>query len=126
MAARILVIEDDPNSRELMRFLLGRSGYGVTLAEDGAAGLAAARRDQPDLIISDIQLPELNGFEVAASIAADPSLRHIPLIAVTASAMAGDRENIIRSGFTDYVSKPIEPETFVVQIAQYLPRRDGA
>ncbi|MBA4790756.1 MAG: response regulator [Pseudomonadota bacterium] len=126
MAARILVIEDHPTSRELMHFILTRSGYEVMLAADGAAGLAAARQQRPDLIISDIQLPIMTGFEVAAAVAADPDLKGVPLIAVTASAMAGDRENIIRSGFMDYVSKPIEPETFVVQVSRYLPRRDGA
>lgn len=125
MPARILVIEDHPTSRELMRFILTRSGYEVMLAEDGAAGLAAARRQRPDLIISDIQLPIMTGFEVATAAAADPNLKDVPLIAVTASAMAGDRENIIRCGFIDYVSKPIEPETFVVQVAKYLPHRGG-
>lgn len=122
MARRILVIEDHPDSRELMSFLLTQSGYEVVSAADGMSGLEAARRTHPDLIISDIQLPLMNGFEVAAAIAADPDLAHIPLIAVTASAMAGDRENIIRSGFHDYVSKPIEPETFVVQIGRYLKK----
>ncbi|MEW6254720.1 MAG: response regulator [Pseudomonadota bacterium] len=120
MAPRVLIIEDHADSRELMHFLLSRSGYDVICAADGVEGLEAARRTQPDLIISDIQIPRLNGFQVAAAIAADPNLRHIPLIAVTASAMAGDRETIVRSGFHDYVSKPIEPETFVVQIARFL------
>lgn len=123
MAYKILVIEDHADSRDLMSFLLSRSGYEVVSEADGAAGLAAARRIQPDLIISDIQLPLMNGFQVAAAIARDPELKHIPLVAVTASAMAGDRENIIRSGFHDYVSKPIEPETFVIQIARFLEKR---
>lgn len=126
MARRILVIEDHPDSRDLMSFLLTRSGYEVVSASDGVAGVEVARRTRPDLIISDIQLPLMNGFEVAAAIVADPDLAHIPLIAVTASAMAGDRENIIRSGFHDYVSKPIEPETFAVQISRYLEKTEGA
>lgn len=124
MSARILVIEDHPTNRALMHYILTKADYVVLLAEDGLSGLAIARRELPDLIISDIQLPGMDGFALVAAFAADPRLANVPVIAVTASAMSGDRENIIRAGFDDYISKPIEPESFVSQISRHLPKRD--
>lgn len=124
MATRILVIEDHPTNRELMHYILTKAGHTVLLAGDGLTGLAMARREQPDLIISDIHLPGMDGFALLVALAATPNLADVPVIAVTASAMSGDRENIIRAGFDDYVSKPIEPESFVSQISRHLPKRD--
>lgn len=122
MAARILVVEDHPTNRELMDYILTKAGHTVLLAEDGLSGLAMARKERPDLIISDIQLPGMDGFTLLAALSADPLLANVPVIAVTASAMSGDRENIISAGFDDYVSKPIEPESFVAQISRHLPK----
>ncbi|TCT06193.1 response regulator [Aquabacter spiritensis] len=121
MPATILVIEDHPTNRDLMHFLLTKSGFRVLLAEDGTRGLEIARRARPDLVLSDVHMPGLSGFEVVRAMAQDPDLAAIPIIAVTASAMSGDRETMIRAGFHDYVSKPIEPETFVAQVARHLP-----
>jgi CheY-like chemotaxis protein len=121
MPARILVIEDDPNTLELMTYLLTAFGHTVLTAENGVAGLAMARAERPDLIACDIQLPQLDGLGVARELAKDPELAGIPLIAVTAFSMVGDRETILSAGFDDYISKPIEPEKFVAQLDRYLP-----
>jgi two-component system cell cycle response regulator len=114
--ARILVIEDHAPSLELIVYLLEAFGHEVRSATDGAAGLAAVYGDPPDLIICDIQLPELDGIEIARRLKADPTLRDIPLVAVTASAMTGDRGSVLAAGFDVYIAKPIVPETFVQQI----------
>ena len=121
MPARILVIEDDPNTMELMTYLLTAFGHTPLTAGNGVAGVALASAEQPDLIVCDIQLPELDGYGVARALAEDPRLSDIPLIAVTALAMVGDREKILAVGFDGYMSKPIIPETFVEQLDCYLP-----
>lgn len=121
MAGRILVIEDNPANLELMSYLLRAFGYTVLTAGDGAEGIAAARRELVDLIICDIHLPNVDGYAVAKFLKGHPVLRQIPLIAVTALAMVGDREKVIAAGFDGYIDKPIAPETFVTQIAGYLP-----
>ncbi|OYX74675.1 MAG: two-component system response regulator [Rhizobiales bacterium 32-66-11] len=123
---KILVIEDHPTSRELMTYILRCTGYEVIETGDGRTGLELARTQRPDLVISDVQLPGMNGFEIVAAIKRDPALSAIPVVAVTASAMSGDRENIIAAGFDDYLSKPIDPEIFAHQIARHLaPPRSG-
>jgi CheY-like chemotaxis protein len=121
MPARILVIEDDPNTLELLTYLLTAFGHTVLTADNGVAGLAVARAERPDLIACDIQLPQLDGLGVARALGADPELSAIPLIAVTAFSMVGDRESILTAGFDAYISKPIAPETFVAQLDRYLP-----
>ena len=120
--ARILIIEDHPDNLDLMRYLLAAAGHAVLTATDGEAGLQAARRERPDLIVCDVHMPHKTGLEVVMALTGDPSFAAIPVIAVTASAMMGDRETIIAAGFRDYLSKPIEPETFVGQIERHLPR----
>jgi len=119
--AKILLIEDHPANLELMHYLLTASGHDVLTATDGEAGLEIACRERPDLIVSDVQMPRKTGVEVVAALAQDPRFAGIPVVAVTASAMMGDRETIIAAGFCDYLSKPIEPETFVRQIERHLP-----
>jgi len=104
-----------------MRYLLAASGHEVLEATNGADALKLARQNRPDLIVSDMQMPGLDGFGLIAALRADPVLRGVPVIAVTASAMMGDRETIIAAGFHDYLSKPIEPETFVARIERHLP-----
>jgi len=121
MAARILVIEDNPASLELMRYLLRAFGHAPLLAGDGMEGLEAARRVVPDLIICDVQLPGLDGYEVARQLKADGALRGIPLVAVTAYAMVGDRDKLLLVGFDGYLVKPIVPETFVAELEAFLP-----
>ena len=120
MSARILIIEDNAANLDLMSYLLHAYGYAVETARDGAEGLARARAAPPELIVCDIQMPVLDGYQVARELKSDPALRRIPLVAVTALAMVGDRERMLSSGFDGYVAKPIEPERFVPQIAAFL------
>jgi two-component system, cell cycle response regulator len=121
MTARILVIEDDPASLELICYLLQAYGYTPLTAGDGEAGLEVARRERPDLIICDIELPNRNGFQVAQQLKGESLLSQVPLVAVTAFAMVGDREKVLAAGFDGYLSKPITPETFVGQLEDFLP-----
>ncbi|RZT11332.1 PAS domain S-box-containing protein/diguanylate cyclase (GGDEF) domain-containing protein [Duganella sp. CF402] len=120
MSARILIIEDNATNMELMVYLLRAFGYTPLSASDGEAGVAAAQRELPDLIICDVHLPKLDGYGVVAALKADPGVRHIPALAVTALAMVGDREKLLEAGFDGYIGKPIEPDTFVTQIESFL------
>jgi len=121
VSARILIIEDNATNMELMVYLLRAFGYTPLTAADGEAGVAAARRELPDLIICDVHLPKLDGYGVVAALKGDPLIRHIPALAVTALAMVGDRERLLAAGFDGYIGKPIEPDTFVTQIESFLP-----
>jgi CheY-like chemotaxis protein len=120
MKTRILVIEDNPDNLELMTYLLKQHQYTTLSAVDGEEGLAAIYRERPNLIICDIQLPKFNGYEIAKKIKADESIKKIPLIAVTANSMVGDRNKILAAGFDGYLSKPIDPEIFIEQIDEFL------
>lgn len=119
--ARILVIEDNMANLELMLYLLEAFGHTPLSAADGASGVAAAQAEQLELIICDIQLPDFDGYAVARQLKADPRLRDIPLVAVTAFAMVGDRDQILAAGFDGYLAKPIVPEMFVGQVEAFLP-----
>lgn len=119
--ARILIIEDNPANIELMSFLLSAYGHTPLAAPDGARGVAAARSERPDLVACDVNLPGMNGFEVLAAIKAEPGLAAVPVLAVTALAMAGDREHVLAAGFDGYISKPIEPDSFVAELEAFLP-----
>ena len=118
--ARVMVVEDNPASLDLMVYLLKAFGHAPFTARDGLEGIAAARCVHPDLILCDIQLPGANGVEVCHQLKGDRALRDVPLIAVTAFAMVGDREKLLGEGFNGYVSKPINPQTFIDQITPYL------
>lgn len=120
MIARILVIEDDPSSLELIFYLLSAHGYVTTTAARGDDGLAAIRSHPPDLVICDVQLPGLDGYAIVAQLKADDALRSVPIVGVTALAMVGDRERVLAAGFDAYVSKPIDPSSFVTQIEPLL------
>jgi two-component system cell cycle response regulator len=120
MATRILVIEDNPANMELVRYVLEAFGYTVIEASDGEKGLELARTAPPDLVICDLQLPGIDGIEVAKRFRALPALAGVPLIAVTAYAMVGDRERVLAAGFDGYISKPLDPQAFVPQIAAFL------
>src|SRR6185436_8740413 len=112
MSARILVIEDNPANLDLMTYLLSAFGHTPLTADDGEAGLAVAQSQAPDLIICDVQLPGMDGYEIARWLKSHPQTQAIPLIAVTALAMVGDRDKMLKAGFDGYVAKPIDPETF--------------
>ncbi len=120
MCSRILIVEDNPTNLELMDYLLSSFGHEVLAAMDGEAGLELAKGQTPDLIICDIQIPKVDGFGVARQLKADDHLRHIPLVAITAFAMVGDRERMLAGGFDGYVSKPIDPQVFVAQMEAFL------
>ncbi|OWW18544.1 hypothetical protein AYR66_00330 [Noviherbaspirillum denitrificans] len=107
---------------ELMAYLLKAYGYELLAATDGESGLAAAHGDCPDLIICDVHLPRLDGYGVIRALKGTPALRGIPAIAVTALAMVGDRDKLLDAGFDGYISKPIDPETFIADIARFLQR----
>jgi len=123
MGARILVIEDNPDNLELVCYLLRAFGHMPLAAASGRSGIDAAVREKPDLILCDLQLPDIDGYEVARQLRADPSLNGIRLVAVTAFAMPADRERVLASGFDGYIPKPIAPEQFVPQIETFLPAK---
>lgn len=120
MGARVLIIEDNANNLELMTYLLGAFGHQTICATDGRTGIASAKSAKPDLILCDVQLPDIDGYEIAEQLKADVELKHVPLLAVTALAMAGDEDKAIQCGFDGYISKPIDAEQFVPQIEHYL------
>ena len=120
MTVRILIIEDHVDNLELMTYLLKSHGYGTLSASDGVTGLKVAGREMPELIVCDIQLPGMDGLEVARCLKQDARLRTIPLVAITAMAMVGDREKVLAAGFDGYIAKPIAPERFVDEIHVFL------
>ena len=116
MSTTVLVVENDPASLELMTYVLQAHGYHTLRALRGDDGLALAREHRPDLTVCDTQLPALNGYEIARTLKADPATASLRLVAVTALAMVGDRDRVLGCGFDGYVSKPIDPATFVQQL----------
>jgi len=120
MPRKVLVIEDQEQNMYLMRYMLEARGYIVVEARDGAEGIATARTEAPDVILLDIQLPTMSGYEVAKRLRGDPESSSIPIIAVTSYAMPGDKEEAIASGCTGYIEKPIDPETFVDQMQRCI------
>jgi two-component system cell cycle response regulator len=126
LAARILIIEDNPTNMELMSYLLTAFGHTPLMAFDGESGVRQAREELPDLILCDVHLPKLDGYGVAGMLKADARLRAIPLLAVTALAMVGDRERLMQAGFDGYIGKPIEPEQFVAELEPFLPAARAA
>jgi CheY-like chemotaxis protein len=125
MSDPLLIIEDNLQNLYMMRFLLEKNGFIVIGAETGRKGIDAALQCRPQAILLDIQLPEMDGYAVARELKKRPELANVPIIAVTSYAMAGDRERILAAGATGYIEKPINPETFVDQIAQFLPGNIG-
>lgn len=124
MSTRVLVVEDNPANRDLISYLLRTFGYEVDCEDDGALGLESALSREYDLILADILMPNMDGYEFARQFRAKASNGKTPLIAVTALAMTGDREKILAAGFDGYISKPIDPQKFVGQIAGFLARTD--
>ena len=122
MSARILIIEDNPANMELMTYLLQAFGHTVLSVYNGEEGVETARRELPDLIICDVHLPKMDGYGVLEQLKLNSgaALRRIPVIAVTALAMVGDRQKLLAAGFDGYLGKPIEPELFVSQVEKYL------
>lgn len=120
MPDHLLIIEDNAQNFYLMRFLLEKRGFTVVGAETGRQGIEAALSSKPRAILLDIQLPEMDGYAVAAELKRHPELTGVPIIAVTSYAMVGDRERILAAGATGYIEKPIDPARFVEEIRGYL------
>jgi two-component system, cell cycle response regulator DivK len=120
MSKRILVIEDQQDNRQILRDLLTSADFEVIEAENGEDGVAAAVSQKPDLILMDIQLPGLDGYEATRRIKADTSLLAIPVIAVTSYGLAGDAEKARAAGCDDYISKPYSPRQLLAKVREYL------
>lgn len=118
--ATILVVEDTPANRALATKLLEAAGHTVLTAETAETGIALARERLPDLVLMDLGLPDMNGWQALAALRADPRSAGLRVIAFTAHAMVGDRERALAAGFDGYLSKPIEFATFVDSVAGYL------
>ena len=125
--ATILVIEDNPANMKLAVLLLTTAGHRVVGATDAESGLLQARRQRPQLILMDIQLPGMDGLEAVAQLKADPDTRDIPVIALTALAMRGDETRILAMGCAGYIAKPLQYRTFLATVTDHLqlPTPDG-
>ncbi len=121
MSKRILVVEDQEDNRQILRDLLASAGYAMCEAGDGEAGVAAAKAERPDLILMDIQLPLLDGYEATRRIKADPDLKAIPIIVVTSYALSGDEAKARAAGCDAYVTKPYSPRQLLAKIKEFLP-----
>jgi len=121
MTATILLVEDNADNSALMQYLLKARGYEPVLARSGAEGIELALEHRPDLILMDIQMPEMDGFEAAAELRRRDGFAATPMVAVTALAMVGDKERVLTGGFNGYIEKPISPESFVHQVEAFLP-----
>lgn len=121
MNRTILIIEDNDQNLYLMQFLLEKHGFEVAAARDGRTGIEQACALRPAVILLDIQLPVMDGYAVAAELRRHAHLRDTPIVAVTSYAMVGDRERAIGAGATDYIEKPVDPETFVDRVRRHLP-----
>jgi CheY-like chemotaxis protein len=122
MGRVILIVEDDPKNLKLIRDLLQIRGYTALEATDGKQGVDMARAKMPDLILMDIQMPVMDGFEAISILKADPVTKSIPIIALTAFAMQGDREKCIEAGCNDYITKPLDTRAFVTKVKEYLEK----
>jgi len=121
MSKRILVVEDQEDNRRILRDLLTNAGYEIIEVENGEEALPVAARERPDLILMDIQLPLLDGYEATRRIKADPALRAIPIIAITSYALGGDESKARAAGCDAYVAKPYSPRALLAKIREYVP-----
>ncbi len=120
MKPKVLVIEDNEQNLYMVTFILEAHGYEVVPARSGREGIELASQIAPVLILLDIQLPEMDGYAVARELKGDPATKSVPIVAVTSYAMVGDREQILAAGCEGYIEKPIDPDTFVADVAQYM------
>lgn len=118
---KILVVEDQEDNRQILRDLLASAGYVMVEAGDGAAGVKAAAAEKPDLILMDIQLPVMDGYEATRRIKADPALKSIPVIVVTSYALSGDEDKARAAGCDGYITKPYSPRQLLAKVREYLP-----
>ncbi|NMB68818.1 MAG: response regulator [Chloroflexi bacterium] len=116
----VLVIEDNFDNLELVRFVLSQAGFAVLSATDGRSGLSAAREKLPDLVLLDLSIPEMDGWQVAAQLKGDPATAHICVVALTGHTLPGDRQRAFDSGCDGYISKPLDLPNFVGEIQALL------
>ncbi len=121
MSKRILVVEDQEDNRRILRDLLTSVGFQILEAEDGEQGIAAAEAHRPDLILMDIQMPIVDGYEATRRIKANPELKAIPIIVVTSYALSGDEDKARAAGADDYITKPYSPRQLLAKVKAYLP-----
>jgi two-component system, cell cycle response regulator len=121
--ANVLVVDDNHDNLKLIDYLLRAYGFTPLLARNGVDGVRLALSEHPDVVLLDIRMPGMDGYAVAAAIKRAPALQHTLVVALTASAMAGDRERIDAAGFDGYIQKPIDPETFMSVLEPFLPQR---
>ena len=121
MSKRILAIEDHAENRRILRLLLASAGYELIEAVTGEEGIAMAEKERPDLILMDIQLPGLDGYEATRRIKANPAIRHIPIIVVTSYALSGDDVKAFEAGCDAYVTKPFVPRELLAKVRAYVP-----
>jgi two-component system cell cycle response regulator DivK len=120
MSKRILVVEDTENNRRILNDLLTNAGFEVIEANDGEKGVAIAAERQPDLILMDIQLPIVDGYEATRRIKSNPALRNIPIIAVTSYALSGDEAKARAAGCEGYIAKPFSPRVILAKVREFL------
>jgi two-component system cell cycle response regulator DivK len=123
---KALLVEDNENNRYLFSILLSHAGFTVSTADNGRSGLERALAEKPDVILLDIQMAEMDGYEVVGHLKNDPALSHIPVIGVSSFAMPGDRARAIDAGFAGYIEKPVDPERFGATVLQMLATARGA
>jgi two-component system cell cycle response regulator DivK len=122
MSKRILIIEDQEDNRRILRDLLSSAGYELIEAVNGEEGVGLAEAQRPDLILMDIELPVLDGYEATRRIKANPALTRIPIIAVTSYALSGDEAKAREAGCDGYVTKPFSPRALLAKVREYLPQ----
>jgi two-component system cell cycle response regulator DivK len=124
VSKRILIVEDQEDNRAILRDVLSREGYQLIEAVDGREGVEIALRERPDLILMDIQLPVIDGYEATRRIKGHPDLKSIPVIAVTSYALSGDETKARAAGCDGYVTKPFSPRQIVGKVREHLPPED--
>ncbi len=123
MKTKTLIIEDNENNMYLISFLFKKAGHEIFQAYDGKTGVELAKTVRPDLILLDIQLPKMNGYEVASELRKDDLLNKTPIIAITSYAMPGDQEKALAAGCSGYIKKPINPDSFLDEVESYLHKK---
>jgi two-component system cell cycle response regulator DivK len=123
MTEKVLIVEDDPRNMRLLEMTLGGKGYTLVKATSGEEALGIAEKEQPDLILMDVQLPKMNGLEATGKLRQNPAFAHTPIIGLTAYAMKGDKEKVIKAGCDAYLSKPINTRELPGVIAGMLRER---
>jgi two-component system cell cycle response regulator DivK len=120
MGKCILVVEDQEDNRRILRDLLGNAGFELIEAQSGEDALSAVMKQRPDLILMDIQLPQMDGYEATGRIKSNPEMKKVPVIVVTSYALAGDEAKARAAGCTAYVSKPFSPRALLAKVREYL------